>query len=290
MGGSNERNGDGGKARTSTTSSSLSEVGEQNEGMEREENREEFEISGDGASNEEADEQEEGEGKWEGEEEGEINQDGEEGNVFDHSFGLLVSPISLRQHPHLGGGNQELKLLSSFGESGVHPSSPFPPPPSPFPPPPSPSFQNTPSCQGILPASAYVNAPIWDSDAGVSELKLLSELQRKVESNESIPQGLEDFMLKERWLIWMPRFGLGNSLRAYTSAFIFALLSGRRLLRWKGGNHKQVRASQSLGCRVLGGWAGELPEGIHFGLHLRLLSSRMLLTWKGGNHKQVRVS
>ncbi|CAI7838813.1 unnamed protein product, partial [Closterium sp. NIES-54] len=83
MGGSNERNGDGGKARTSTTSSSLSEVGEQNEGMEREENREEFEISGDGASNEEADEQEEGEGKWEGEEEGEINQDGEEGNVFE---------------------------------------------------------------------------------------------------------------------------------------------------------------------------------------------------------------
>ncbi|CAI5982618.1 unnamed protein product [Closterium sp. NIES-64] len=103
--------------------------------------------------------------------------------------------------------------------------------------------KNTPSCQGILPKSAYVNAPIWKSDAGVSELKLLSELQRKVENNESIPQDLEDFMLKERWLIWMPRFGLGNSLRAYTSAFIFALLSGRRLLRWKGGNHKQVRAS-----------------------------------------------
>ncbi|CAI5502145.1 unnamed protein product [Closterium sp. Naga37s-1] len=100
--------------------------------------------------------------------------------------------------------------------------------------------KNTPSCQGILPASAYVNAPIWDSDAGVSELKLLSELQHKVENNESIPQDLEEFMLKERWLIWMPRFGLGNSLRAYTSAFIFALLSGRRLLRWKGGNHKQV--------------------------------------------------
>ncbi|CAI5976212.1 unnamed protein product [Closterium sp. NIES-64] len=102
------------------------------------------------------------------------------------------------------------------------------------------NIKNTPSCQGILPKSAYVNAPIWKSDAGVSELKLLSELQRKVENNESIPQDLEDFMLKERWLIWMPRFGLGNSLRAYTSAFIFALLSGRRLLRWKGGNHKQV--------------------------------------------------
>ncbi|CAI5480531.1 unnamed protein product [Closterium sp. Yama58-4] len=100
--------------------------------------------------------------------------------------------------------------------------------------------KGTPSCKGILPASAYVNDPIWRADAGVSELKLLSELQHKVESNESIPEGLEDFMLKERWLIWMPRFGLGNSLRAYTSAFIFALLSGRRLLRWKGGNHKQV--------------------------------------------------
>ncbi|CAI5976213.1 unnamed protein product [Closterium sp. NIES-64] len=104
--------------------------------------------------------------------------------------------------------------------------------------------KNTPSCKGILPESAYVNLPVWGSDAGVSELKLLSTVQRQQEKQnhkQPVPQDQRDFMLKERWLIWMPRFGLGNSLRAYTSSFIFALLSGRRLLRWHGGNHKQGR-------------------------------------------------
>ncbi|CAI5968133.1 unnamed protein product [Closterium sp. NIES-65] len=106
--------------------------------------------------------------------------------------------------------------------------------------------KNTPSCGGILPESAYVNLPVWGSDAGVSELKLLSTVQRQQEKQNHkqpvpVPQDQRDFMLKERWLIWMPRFGLGNSLRAYTSSFIFALLSGRRLLRWHGGNHKQGR-------------------------------------------------
>ena len=47
----------------------------------------------------------------------------------------------------------------------------------------------------------------------------------------------------ERWFIWEPRFGLGNSLRGFTSAFVYSLLSGRRLLRWHGGAHRKVGIS-----------------------------------------------
>lgn len=43
-----------------------------------------------------------------------------------------------------------------------------------------------------------------------------------------------------RFLVWLPRFGLGNTLRGYCSAFVFAFLSGRRLVRWHGGAHKHV--------------------------------------------------
>ncbi|CAI5480530.1 unnamed protein product, partial [Closterium sp. Yama58-4] len=142
---------------------------------------------------------------------------------------------------------------------------------------------NTPSCQGILPESAYVNAPIWGLDAGVSELKLLSKLQRQQEKQnhepvrqdqqENLPQDQRDFMLKERWLIWMPRFGLGNSLRAYTSAFVFALLSGRRLLRWHGGNHKQVldRLCHAFYCGI-----DELHYIGDIGKHAKLMDARRL--------------
>ncbi|CAI5523086.1 unnamed protein product [Closterium sp. Naga37s-1] len=344
MGGSNERNGDGRKARI--VSSGPGEVGEQSEGMEREEEMEEFEIRGDGASNEETDGEEgEGEGEWEGEEEGEIlDQEGEKGDIVEsvlreiHAWEGKSKGQPVRQGDIKGRNGRKStglrgKRRKEGERSGVRDvrvgvmearggASGFPKPVSrggrargrrrlvdrwmaglpenterttiekpssrrgrrgrrladgwvggpweestsafrwvnevgkqedmlAFP---DSYYQwqwpvqrlgkswrgmfmrrntqydikNTPSCQGILPKSAYVNAPIWKSDAGVSELKLLSELQRKVENNESIPQDLEDFMLKERWLIWMPRFGLGNSLRAYTSAFIFALLSGRR--------------------------------------------------------------
>ncbi|CAI5502149.1 unnamed protein product, partial [Closterium sp. Naga37s-1] len=143
---------------------------------------------------------------------------------------------------------------------------------------------NTPSCKGTLPESAYVNAPIWGSDAGTTELKLLSKVQRQQENHEPIrqdqqenhepiPQNQRDFMLKERWLIWMPRFGLGNSLRAYTSAFIFALLSGRRLLRWHGGNHKQVldRLCNAFYCGI-----DELQYKGDIGRHAKLMDSRKL--------------
>ncbi|CAI5530517.1 unnamed protein product, partial [Closterium sp. Naga37s-1] len=134
-------------------------------------------------------------------------------------------------------------------------------------------IKNTPSCKGILPESAYVNAPIWGSDAGVSELKLLSKVQRQVENHERIPQDQQDFLLKERWLIWMPRFGLGNSLRAYTSAFIFALLSGRRLLRWHGGNHKQVldRLCNAFYCGI-----DELRYKGDIGRHAKLMDAKKL--------------
>ncbi|CAI5982619.1 unnamed protein product [Closterium sp. NIES-64] len=138
--------------------------------------------------------------------------------------------------------------------------------------------KNTPSCGGILPESAYVNLPVWGSDAGVSELKLLSTVQRQQEKQNHkqpvpVPQDQRDFMLKERWLIWMPRFGLGNSLRAYTSSFIFALLSGRRLLRWHGGNHKQVldRLCNAFYCGV-----DELQYKGDISRHAKLMDAKKL--------------
>ncbi|CAI5976194.1 unnamed protein product [Closterium sp. NIES-64] len=118
---------------------------------------------------------------------------------------------------------------------------------------------NTPSCKGILPPPAYTNLPILGRDANETELKILGNVRRHQEKREAIPmdllvswagvgketrdpimEGLLESIPRERWLIWAPRFGLGNSLRGYTSAFIFALLSGRRLLRWHGGAHRMV--------------------------------------------------
>ncbi|CAI5502141.1 unnamed protein product [Closterium sp. Naga37s-1] len=118
---------------------------------------------------------------------------------------------------------------------------------------------NTPSCKGILPPPAYTNLPIHGRDANETELKTLGNVRRQQEKHEPLPldlllswarvgketqlpisQALQGDTPRERWLIWTPRFGLGNSLRGYTSAFIFALLSGRRFLRWHGGSHKRV--------------------------------------------------
>ena len=41
-------------------------------------------------------------------------------------------------------------------------------------------------------------------------------------------------------MVFVPRFGLGNSLRGYVSSAILALLSGRRLVRLQGGEHYQI--------------------------------------------------
>jgi hypothetical protein len=62
---------------------------------------------------------------------------------------------------------------------------------------------------------------------------------------------------RRRILVWLPRFGLGNTLRGYCSAFIFALLSGRRLVRWNGGAHKKASQGLALGSRP--GGPGGLP-------------------------------
>ncbi|GJP45906.1 hypothetical protein CLOM_g5243, partial [Closterium sp. NIES-68] len=56
----------------------------------------------------------------------------------------------------------------------------------------------------------------------------------------------------ERWLIWVPRHGLGNALRGFSSALLYALLSGRRFLRWHGGPHGRVldRLCDALDCAL----------------------------------------
>ncbi|CAI7767371.1 unnamed protein product [Closterium sp. NIES-53] len=62
-------------------------------------------------------------------------------------------------------------------------------------------------------------------------------------SDDQQQQGQQDQpqqQQQERYLVWFPRFGLGNSLRGFCSAYVYALLSGRRLLRWHGGKHRAV--------------------------------------------------
>eukprot|EP00271_Cylindrocystis_brebissonii_P019456 TRINITY_DN5914_c0_g1_i1.p1 TRINITY_DN5914_c0_g1~~TRINITY_DN5914_c0_g1_i1.p1 ORF type:complete len:775 (-),score=71.30 TRINITY_DN5914_c0_g1_i1:174-2498(-) len=43
-----------------------------------------------------------------------------------------------------------------------------------------------------------------------------------------------------RTLVFVPRMGLGNTLRAYYSSFVFSLLTGRRLVLFHAGPHRQV--------------------------------------------------
>ncbi|CAI5515353.1 unnamed protein product [Closterium sp. Naga37s-1] len=45
---------------------------------------------------------------------------------------------------------------------------------------------------------------------------------------------------QRRVLLFMPRHGLGNSLRGYVSAFVYARLSGRRLVRLHAAEHAKV--------------------------------------------------
>jgi len=44
----------------------------------------------------------------------------------------------------------------------------------------------------------------------------------------------------QRLLLAIPRHGLGNSLRGYVSSFVYAALSGRRLVRFHGAEHAKV--------------------------------------------------
>lgn len=53
----------------------------------------------------------------------------------------------------------------------------------------------------------------------------------------------EDEQQPLRALVWYPRFGLGNSLRGFTSSVVYAFLSGRQFLRWHGGAHADVSAA-----------------------------------------------
>jgi len=45
---------------------------------------------------------------------------------------------------------------------------------------------------------------------------------------------------RQRLLLTIPRHGLGNSLRGYVSSFVYAALSGRRLVRFHGAEHAKV--------------------------------------------------
>ena len=116
-------------------------------------------------------------------------------------------------------------------------------------PPLSSSLQEVPSCEGLLPEAAYNSWPTTGRDVTFEELAALyNRSKRWMAGLEGKQQEGEGIMHRatwkgERWFIWEPRFGLGNSLRGFTSAFVYSLLSGRRLLRWHGGAHRKVGIS-----------------------------------------------
>lgn len=82
------------------------------------------------------------------------------------------------------------------------------------------SVKDTPSCQGVLPPFVY------DSPPDGPEAPVASYDDLKASGG--------------RALVFWARFGLGNTLRGWASAYVFAMLTGRKLVRFHGGPHRQV--------------------------------------------------
>eukprot|EP00897_Mesotaenium_endlicherianum_P008576 jgi/Mesen1/7747/ME000407S06970 len=80
------------------------------------------------------------------------------------------------------------------------------------------SVKDSPACVGLLPEEAYL---------GVNDTQPIRSLE------DLTRPGL-------RTLLFFPRFGLGNALRGFCSSYVYAMLSGRRIVRIHGGPHKQV--------------------------------------------------
>lgn len=74
-----------------------------------------------------------------------------------------------------------------------------------------------PLCSGIVPPEFY-------SSNTVEPITVVADLLRP----------------NQRVLVFLPRHGLGNSLRGFVSAYVYALLSGRRLVRFHAAEHAKV--------------------------------------------------
>eukprot|EP00271_Cylindrocystis_brebissonii_P015837 TRINITY_DN38883_c0_g1_i1.p1 TRINITY_DN38883_c0_g1~~TRINITY_DN38883_c0_g1_i1.p1 ORF type:complete len:1270 (+),score=205.39 TRINITY_DN38883_c0_g1_i1:501-4310(+) len=82
---------------------------------------------------------------------------------------------------------------------------------------------NRPACKGLVPA-AEADAVLPDYS---SPIRNLDDLVAAAEAGQ-------------RLLVIAPRFGLGNSLRSFASAWTFALLSSRRIVFLNAGDHYGV--------------------------------------------------
>ncbi|CAI5463649.1 unnamed protein product [Closterium sp. Yama58-4] len=113
----------------------------------------------------------------------------------------------------------------------------------PFARPTSVDIANTRSCAKLLPPSAYSGLSTTITGRNASEDQLRALLATAGAAAAAAGGGGNASALGvagERWLVFVPRHGLGNSLRGFSSALLFALLSGRRFLRWHGGPHGRV--------------------------------------------------
>ncbi|CAI5513499.1 unnamed protein product, partial [Closterium sp. Naga37s-1] len=117
---------------------------------------------------------------------------------------------------------------------------------------------NTRTCAKLLPPSAYsgLSTTITGKNASEDQLRALLATAAAAAAAAGGSSGNTSAAAGgvaaagERWLVYVPRHGLGNSLRGFSSALLFALLSGRRFLRWHGGPHGRVldRLCDAFGC------------------------------------------
>ncbi|CAI7798556.1 unnamed protein product [Closterium sp. NIES-53] len=114
----------------------------------------------------------------------------------------------------------------------------------PFARPTSVDIANTRSCAKLLPPSAYTGLSTTITGENASEDQLRALLATAGAAAAAGGSGNASAAgaaaAGERWLVYVPRHGLGNSLRGFSSALLFAMLSGRRFLRWHGGPHGRV--------------------------------------------------
>ncbi|CAI5978676.1 unnamed protein product, partial [Closterium sp. NIES-64] len=103
------------------------------------------------------------------------------------------------------------------------------------------------SCAKVLPPEVFdeptpilTPTPVTGEHLATLSSPLFAPQPLPAYANEGGQQDQPQQQQQERYLVWFPRFGLGNSLRGFCSAYVYALLSGRRLLRWHGGKHRAV--------------------------------------------------
>ncbi|GJP41977.1 hypothetical protein CLOM_g1581 [Closterium sp. NIES-68] len=98
---------------------------------------------------------------------------------------------------------------------------------------------------GGVPRRAWQSRFVRDVRVDVGAEPLCSdivpdEFRQSTDQMQPVTSLLDFLRPNERFLAFLPRHGLGNSLRGFVSAFVYASLAGRRLVRLHAGQHAKV--------------------------------------------------